>query len=562
MAAALGLVLAMRLRWRTERLAALLAPCVVLIPGWFAFFYWIWGTPSPSAPYGSSDPMTLGYLAHGAPGLLFDQEYGIVAYAPVLALAAIGIVQMLRTGGGEARRAWELLLVFAALLLTVGAFRLWWGGTAAPGRPVASGVLLLGLPIANAFASTTRPAGRAVCHLLLASSLAVAAAMLIVQDGSLLHNDRDGSAALIDWISPTWPLASVLPSYVAQPIVTAAARTAAWLALAALVVWAVRRLVPQSAGAAALIALLLAVAGAVVLASSTRPAAAIEVEPEARARMPLLDEFDARRRPNAIVYEPFARVTPQEALTRAVLKARPGQRNARQPIELLWNARFSLPAGAYRVALARHEEGAIPASVGVQVGRVGAPLYRWDLSGDAFERRVVLPLDAALFGLRALSPYGLADGELTVMPERVVNESRRASRPQVISAMRYGPTIAFFHDDATTGEAAGYWTHGRGRTQVTYATPADAVLVEIIVTCGPIANRVTLDMAGRSESFELSAGASRRASVPTVPPEPGVDTRLAPLDITVRDGFVPSDFDRASADRRLLGCRIEMHEPQ
>jgi hypothetical protein len=96
---------------------------------------------------------------------------------------------------------------------------------------------------------------------------------------------------------------------------------------------------------------------------------------------------------------------------------------------------------------------------------------------------------------------------------------------------------------------------------VTYATPADVGSMEIMVTCGPIANRVTLDMAGRSESFELSAGASRRASVPTVP-EPDVDTRLAPLDITVRDGFVPADLDRASADRRLLGCRIEMHEPQ
>ena len=51
--------------------------------------------------------MTLAHLAHGGPGLLFDQEYGVVAYAPILALAFVGLAQMLRSGGAEPAGRWN-----------------------------------------------------------------------------------------------------------------------------------------------------------------------------------------------------------------------------------------------------------------------------------------------------------------------------------------------------------------------------------------------------------------------------------------------------------------------
>ena len=151
MAAAVTIVVLLRARASARAVAALLAPMAIALAGWFAFFFWIWGTVSPSAPYGSSEPMTLRYLARGAPGLLFDQEYGVVAHAPILALAFVGLAQMLRSGGAGFRRALELIVILCALLVTVGAFHVWWGGTASTGRPIASGVLLLGLPIAWLF---------------------------------------------------------------------------------------------------------------------------------------------------------------------------------------------------------------------------------------------------------------------------------------------------------------------------------------------------------------------------------------------------------------------------
>ena len=127
------------------------APYALSLAGWFAFFYAIWGIPLPMAPYGALVQTSPLNLVFGAPGLFFDQEYGLLAFAPVYVLAATGLYQMWRAGGESKRQAIEIALVFGALLVTVGAFRIWWGGTSAPARPLASGLLLLAVPIATAF---------------------------------------------------------------------------------------------------------------------------------------------------------------------------------------------------------------------------------------------------------------------------------------------------------------------------------------------------------------------------------------------------------------------------
>jgi hypothetical protein len=561
MAAAATLVLMVRAGWNLRALTALLAPVLVLLIGWFGFFYWIWGTISPSAPYGASEPMTLGYLAHGGPGLFFDQEYGIVAYAPVLALAFIGLIHMLRAGGDQARRALEVTMVLAALVATVGAFHIWWGGSAAPGRPVASAVLLLGVPIASFFAAAReRPAARAACQALLATSVAVALALATKQDGSLLHNDRDGTATLLEWMSPTWPLTSVFPSFIRQTLGGAAARTLGWLTVGGLVASGARLLSPRRIGAASLAFVALGVTGGVVYASATRPATApAAIDPTARARVPLLDDFDAHRRPIVVVYDPWTRTSAADVLARAVLIARPGERTSRQPVELLWNARFALPAGEYRVDLARPVElSQVPGAVGLQIGRVGPPLDQWRVESPAWSRAIMVPIDATLIGLRPLAKGGLDEGELRITPIRVVDESRRSARPPVFSATRYGVLTAYFHDDTTTGEAAGFWTHGRGVTRVTVATSsADPASFDVDVNCGPIANRATLQIPGWTEQIVVEPGGAHHVTVQTIS-QPDLGIRLAPLDITVRDGFVPAEVDPASSDRRVLGCWIEM----
>ena len=129
-------------------------------------------------------------LVFGAPGLLFDQEYGLLPYAPAYILAVTGLWRCgaRAASGGCWPFVWSL--VFAALLGTVGAFRIWWGGSASPARPLASGLLVLMLPIAAAFAAAPQAsARRAAQHLLLWLGVGIAVT-LTLRAGGPAHRER------------------------------------------------------------------------------------------------------------------------------------------------------------------------------------------------------------------------------------------------------------------------------------------------------------------------------------------------------------------------------------
>jgi hypothetical protein len=138
-----------------------------------------------------------------------------------------------------------------------------------------------------------------------------------------------------------------------------------------------------------------------------------------------------------------------------------------------------------------------------------------------------------------------------------VDEGTRVVRPPIVSAARYRSVTAFFHDNVA-GEPNGFWTRGHLRAQVTYTTSADSAATILVgVRCGPVANHVTLATPGWEERLAIEAGAERTVAIPTIV-EPDLGVRLAALDISVQDGFVPAEVDRASTDRRFLGCWIEM----
>ena len=227
----------------------------VLLAAWFAFFWIIWGSPRPQSPYGAMVQTTPWNLVFGAPGLLFDQEYGLLPYAPAYVLAATGLWVLWRAGGDRRALAVRVFLVFAALLGTVGAFRIWWGGSASPSRPIASGLLLLMLPIAAAFGDAAAgTARRAAQHLLLWLGLGIALQMGLAQDGFLLANGRDGTASLLEWWSPRWEVWSLVPSFIHHEAWTAIGHTLVWLMVAAACAIVLRRLRPLSPGAASLAA--------------------------------------------------------------------------------------------------------------------------------------------------------------------------------------------------------------------------------------------------------------------------------------------------------------------
>jgi hypothetical protein len=321
----------------------------------------------------------------------------------------------------------------------------------------------------------------------------------------------------------------------------------------------VRRLDPRGFGSAGLATIGSGLAAAVAFVSLATRSIALpdEMVPEMRARVPLLDGFDQSRRPTVLLYDPLSRISGADALSHVLLVARPGLRTAPQPIELLWNARFALPAGVYSLRLTRSVGSAADSTLSLQIGRTGPPLDMWKVAGPLWEHQFVLPIDAALVGFRAQPDLANATGEIQLTATRVVDERKRIARRPVIGTRRYGSVTAFFHDDQVFVEPTGYWTRGRTTAQVTYVASAELPEhIDIMASCGPVANQVTFSTPEWRRRLTIEPGAPQRVTIP-VGDVSGLGVRVAPIAIEVDGGFVPAAADPAATDRRFLGCWIE-----
>jgi hypothetical protein len=546
----------------TTSMLAVLAPYGASLLAWFTFFYVIWGSPFPQAPYGDlvqTHPLN---LIFGAPGLLFDQEYGLLPYAPVYVLAATGLIAMYRAGGEHARRAAEIMVAFAALLATVGAFRIWWGGSASPGRPLASGLFLLAFPIAMAFhAAAPGSARRAAQHVLLWISVGVAGTMLFAQDGFLIANGRDGTSSLLEYLSPRWELWTLAPTFIHHEAPTALVQSAVWLVLGAVAAIALRRWRTETPGAAALAAICtlgiaLATATAIMPLLPLEPALP-HVDLRARARLPLLDGFDARARPVGIRYDPIRLVSPVDVQHDATLDVTPGSRRDPQPIRVIHNGRFSLPAGRYRLQVQWSDVPAGPSTLAIQVGRTGNPWRSWLVSpspGGSWHTEFTLPVDANFVGFRGTVDLERAIARLSVAPLTVLDAARRPNLPPVLGATEIGTVAIFFHDENCYPEVKGFWVRGQREARVSLqpVTPSDSLMIR--VHGGPRPNRVTVSMSGWQQTLELLP------DKPQVVQIPAEGRPVITLGIRSESGFRPPELDPSSQDLRHLGVWVEFPE--
>lgn len=535
-------------------------PYGVLLAGWFAFFYVIWGSPWPQAPYGALVQTTPWNLVFGAPGLLFDQEYGLLPYAPAYILAGTGLWTLWRAGGERRALAVRVVLVFGALLATVGAFRIWWGGAAVPARPLASGLLVLGLPIAAAFAEArAASARRAAQHLLLWIGAGVALTLVFAQDGLLIANGRDGTSSLLEWWSPRWELWTLAPTFIHHEAPTALAHSFAWLALAGLAAVVLRRLKPPHPAGAA-VAASAVLAGALLAASLAIPL--LPDEPPlpraslaARSRLAALDYYDTRARPAAVVFDPLRKIDAAGILPALTLGVTPGLRPDPQPLRVLHNGRFSLPAGEFRVDITFvQDQPATAGQVELQVGRVGPALRAWPVSPGqaALSHTFRLPVDAGFVGFRGTREMEQAVASITISPRAVVDHGQRVRTPQVLAAAEYGGTLFLMHDDQVTPEPTGFWILAQ-RPTVLSVSPAGAEGRPVLrLRSGTGANHVTLRTHGWQQVVTLATDTPQDVELPT--PEHG----LVELTIVTSTGFVPMERDPASRDRRRLGVWVEV----
>lgn len=208
LAGGLGVAIALRLLaagWR--RVALFLAIPAVSAVLWFAFFWWIWGSPSPTAPWGTGITSRIEWIPRGVWGLLFDPQAGLLLPAPGYAFAFIGWLVMLRR---KPRLAIELALILIPLTASVAAYETWWGGQGAPARYLVAALPLLLPPIAW-MASRSAALGRLTATAVVTGILLLSA-KVVVAGGAYTFNPETGSNPIFTWMSPSASVTSGAPT--------------------------------------------------------------------------------------------------------------------------------------------------------------------------------------------------------------------------------------------------------------------------------------------------------------------------------------------------------------
>ncbi|HXY39617.1 MAG TPA: hypothetical protein VEQ10_08105, partial [Vicinamibacteria bacterium] len=361
--AALAVLVIAHAAWHRPRLRPLVAlglPLAASALGLALYHHALYGFWDPRRVYGVRPEMSLATLREGLPGMLFDQEFGLLVYAPVLVLAVPGLVLLMRR---DRRHGVAALLAVVFVLATAGAWHMWRGGFNPPGRFLVPVVPILVVGVAIAWQRRGLTAAGA---LLVGWGLWTGIAGALAPE--LVHRDRDDTATFFRAESGAREWTSLLPGYVLEhparrPL------TCLWaLTLALALPWRARR---PTSGRLAVSALAL-VAAAEIAARLAGPAPKAEARDAARLiGRPALavpgwwaeGKAPADWTPAAGVYEPH-----------------------RFPAGLPIGERLPIPAGRYEVLLQARllpAASSAPPRVSWAADRPGAPWHLADLRQDA-----------------------------------------------------------------------------------------------------------------------------------------------------------------------------------
>lgn len=538
LAVPLALVIAARQIRSPKRLAVLAAAPLVSAAAWFAFFYSVYGTPDPRAPYAGAQQMTVASLPRGLVGLLFDQQFGLLANAPVFLFAALGFVPLLAR---RKRIAIELMAGLAPYAIAVACFPMWWAGYTTPARFLVPILLPLAIPAATWFDAVRRDASRAVGLIALAVSAAITVSVVGVDRGAMLLNFRDGASRLLVWLSPVVDLTTAVPSLFRSPLRLVIWQTSVWLLLAAAAMVIARLRFVQTLTPNGQRLIVAAVAVTLTMAAASvewRSHASPSLKPDGGA-LAYLSTYDGDARQFAVSLSPLHRIRRVDVPARLALFD--GAPLKDEP--LLYVRRAPAATYAIELALSRAAEGRLA----VSLDRTFGPMWTFDAAGATgiWRRDVVVPVASSVLFIDAEPRLRASIDHVSVRALVVPGSGHRIVDRRAEGVARYGRVLMFLLGGEAFMEPTGTWVQGGASADLAIVAD-DRRPVQLLVRTPPVANQVTLDGDGWHRDIPLAAGESTIVEVPT-----------GRLRVRVRSGARPAEFEPGSPDVRFLGAWIE-----
>jgi hypothetical protein len=546
--------LLVRLRKHIKESAALIGPIALSTLGWFAYFYVIYGTINPQAPYGRSPELTLRFenIPRSLLGLFVDQKFGLLIYSPVYVLAAFGMGILWRD------RRWRtaaIVVIGGVVSYAVSSSRyyMWWGGASAPARFLVPVLPLLALPIAAVLVNARSRIAHATALNAISVSLIVAGIGLVSAKEALLFSPPHGVARIVEAIQGSAPLAVSLPTFTEQDWMGPLARTWPWLT-AAIAAFAAAAMAARSRKfstfwvAIAEVVTFIVVSG--LLVTSFEPSA--RDESVLRGRIGVLNAYDPER------LRGFGYATGKWIDATGLLRASSLtiQRSATSNIDRQGHVAgpVDLPPGRYAARVSFQEGG--PRSGDLRVSPYqGNPLARTsgalpDPATLTFELPVKIPIWMALSD-RATAQ---AVSQVQITPVTIVPTSLRIKTDaRTIEGIPDQPNAYLVYaDDETYPEGGLFWTKGRKRGEV-LVLPAGAKELLITLYLGPSGGTANLSVAGRSWETVLAPHESKQLSI-------AIENDSSPIQVLVQaaQSFRPAQGDPKSTDIRDLGCQVRI----
>jgi hypothetical protein len=543
------------LRRRPRAAAAFATPVAASIVAWLGFFYAIYGTVDPQAPYGDYNRIFL--LARNIPrgvlGLLFDQKFGLLTFAPVYVCAAGGAWLMLR----QREWRWPAGVLLAAIALHVGSsarLYMWWAGSSAPARFLVPILPCLAAPIAVAAARWRSPAARAVLWTSLTVSVVIAIGSLLAPRRLLLFSDPRGKGRIPELLQGPAPLTSLLPTFAQEDWTGPLVQLLPWLTAAAI---ALAFLFIVQRRGSQLQPLAVATAGAVVFvaAASVMAVRIPETERQEAVRRGAVDvmwRYDPQRL-RALDYAALSRVdqTAVLGLSRVGFDLESGATGTSQRMMV---GPLNLPAGSYQARI-WFTEGLAPEGEVVVSSSDRAVFAR---VGNSVQNPLTVPFELP-FAVRRLTVSASQSAarqavKVEVTPRALVPVAEREETTiQAIESIPEHPgAYVGYTNEHAYPEGGVFWTRGTGQASVRVATGGARRLV-LTLFSGPSSAECTVILPGAPQIVKMTPGQTSTVSF-VVPP----NQRVVPLSVAASAFFRPSEADPASTDSRGLGCQVRI----